>query len=247
MDPTTLTPHQQLALVVRVLAHHGYDDKLAGHVSLRDREDGTLLVNPYGLFWHEVRASEIIRVDVDGHIVEGPRAPRAGWTPAVNPSIVFHTELHLARHDIVCAIHSHPSYGSVWAAANALPPLLDQTGGEAGGKAVLYDVFEGAVMDRSVAAQLAINYGDADMAILAKHGTLVTASTAAVALVRALAFERRCKVGWQAKAIGYGDATELRQSDIDELTFYGPDYARGLFGAYARWLNDVDPLALAMG
>jgi ribulose-5-phosphate 4-epimerase/fuculose-1-phosphate aldolase len=47
----SLTPRQSLALLVRILASLGYDDKLAGHVSLRDRDDHTLLVTPLGFFW----------------------------------------------------------------------------------------------------------------------------------------------------------------------------------------------------
>ena len=53
-----LGPRQQLAGLVRILARHSYDDKLAGHVSVADRDDGTLLVNPLGRFWSRVSARD---------------------------------------------------------------------------------------------------------------------------------------------------------------------------------------------
>ena len=83
------SPRQSLALLVRILAAHGYDDKLAGHVSVRDRDDETLLVTPLGVFWREVSARDLLRVDRDGELVEGEGR--------VNPTIIFHAELHRAR------------------------------------------------------------------------------------------------------------------------------------------------------
>ena len=56
ISPCEAAPAQQLALLVRVLARHDYDDKLAGHVSVRDREDDTLLVTPVGIPWRRLCA-----------------------------------------------------------------------------------------------------------------------------------------------------------------------------------------------
>ena len=66
-----------------------------------------------------------------------------------------------------------------------LPPLYDQTGANGGGKAVVYGEYEGVVQSADLAAALARAYGAADMAILTGHGTLVTAHSPALALLRA--------------------------------------------------------------
>ena len=83
-------------LGVRIAHRLPRDDKLAGHISVRDREDGTLLVPRVGVFWDEITANDFVRIDGDGRIVEG--------SGELNPTIVFGRELHKARPDIVCAL-----------------------------------------------------------------------------------------------------------------------------------------------
>jgi ribulose-5-phosphate 4-epimerase/fuculose-1-phosphate aldolase len=142
-----LTHRQQLAVTCRTLAMQGYDDKLAGHVSVRDGHDGTLIVPRVGVFWDEIRPNDFVRIDRHGVIVEGEGA--------LNPTIVFHLELHKARPDIRCAVHNHPPYGTAWACAAALPPVYDQSGANGGGKAVVYSEYEGVVQTSDAAAALA--------------------------------------------------------------------------------------------
>ena len=73
-----LSPHAEVALLARTLHREGYDDHLSGHITAR-QSDGTLLVTPWGLPWDEVRASDIMRIDIDGNVLEGQ------WT--VTPAI----------------------------------------------------------------------------------------------------------------------------------------------------------------
>ena len=92
MDTTvSLTPRQQLAVTCRTLAAQGYDDKLAGHVSVRDREDGTLIVPRVGVFWDEITADDFVRIDSDGRI---SRRVVAGDATAaqVRSTIAHHVE-----------------------------------------------------------------------------------------------------------------------------------------------------------
>ncbi len=194
MADDALDIRQQMVVAIRQLASEGYDDKLAGHVSVRDREDGTILVPRVGSLWEEFSVDDIVRIDADGNIVEG--------TGNLNPTIVFHLELHKARPDIVCAIHNHPPYGTLWACAGELPPLYDQTGANGGGTASVYAEYGGVVDTRDAAAELAAAYGAADMAILVGHGTLVTASSVALALLRAQCFEHRSRVTFGKRYAG---------------------------------------------
>ena len=68
---TALTERQQMAVACRTLAQQGYDDKLAGHLSVRDREDGTLIVPRVGVFWDEITPNDFLRIDGNRTIVEG--------------------------------------------------------------------------------------------------------------------------------------------------------------------------------
>src|SRR5690349_18657989 len=230
-----LTERQQMAVACRVLADQGYDDKLAGHVSVRDRDDGTLLVPRVGVFWDEITASDFVRINRDGNVIEG--------RGDLNPTIVFHLELHKARPDIGCALHNHPPYGTAWACAAALPPLYDQTGANGGGKAVVYSEYEGVVQTTDAGAALARAYGDADMAILTGHGTLVTASTVALALLRAICFEHRARKAYEVQSMGL-PGKPLLPEFAASASASADVYADMLMHHYARRLVARDPLTL---
>ena len=101
-----LTPAQELALLARCLFSEGYNDHLAGHITYK-QPDGTFVVNPFGLTWDELRASDVMRMDADGKELDGP------WT--ITPAITLHVELHKARHDVGVAIHNHSRWGTIWA------------------------------------------------------------------------------------------------------------------------------------
>ena len=232
---TTLTNRQQLATICRTLAAQGYDDKLAGHVSVRDREDGTLIVPRVGKLWCEMTSDDFVRIDHDANVVEG-EGP-------LNPTIVFHLELHKARPDIVCALHNHPPYGTIWACAGLLPPLYDQTAANGGGKAVVYGEYDGVVQTRDNAAALARAYGSADMAILTGHGTLVTAHSPALALLRAMCFEHRARKAYEVKALDV-PGVPLSEQMAEKVSGGADQYADMLMDMYARQLRAADPHAL---
>src|SRR6266571_3045140 len=73
-----LTPRQELALLARMLHREGYDDHLAGHITYK-QPDGTFLVNPFGLTWDELRASDVMHMDAAGKLLDG----RWTITPAI--------------------------------------------------------------------------------------------------------------------------------------------------------------------
>src|SRR3954454_11214867 len=66
-----LTNEQALACAFRILAADGVSENIAGHITWADRDDGTMLVNPWGLWWEEITASDVCRVDADAAVVEG--------------------------------------------------------------------------------------------------------------------------------------------------------------------------------
>lgn len=181
---------------------------------------------------------DVVRIDAEGTVVEGEGN--------LNPTIVFHLELHKARPDIVCAIHNHPPYGNIWACAGELPPLHDQTGAIGGGRAGLYAEYGGVVDSRTTAAELAAAFGDVDMAILVGHGTLVTASSVSLALLRAQCFEHRARKAWEVRAMGM-TGVPLAEHHAERVAASAQAYADKLLLVYARELRRVAPDALCSG
>lgn len=159
-----LTPRQEIVLLARTLWREGYNDHLAGHITYR-LDDGTLLCNPWFLLWNEFRAEDVIRIDLDGNVVEG------NWP--VPPGIPLHLELHKARHDVLVALHNHSHWGTVWADMGEVPPVHDQSSALGGGELVLVDEYDGPVNDPGSARRAVDKMNGADMALLAGHGVFI--------------------------------------------------------------------------
>lgn len=229
-----LTPQAEVALLARMLHREGYDDHLSGHITAR-QPDGTLLVNPWGLTWDEVCASDIMRIDLDGDVLEGK------WT--VTPAIPLHLELHKARHDIGFAVHNHSRWGTIWADLHRVPPVYDQTSAMVPGDPALYDDFGGSVDAVENARACVEALGDARMALLANHGVLVVGTDVAQAHHRSVVLEWRCRQAWHVEAVGggvpVGDEVFTRfAAPFDHVSF------PGLFEAMARRELRADPSIL---
>ena len=190
-----LTPQQQLTILARALWREGYDDHLAGHITIR-RPDGNLWCNPWYLTWEEFRPTDVIVIDLAGNVVEGD------WPAPLG--IPLHLALHAARDDVEVALHSHPRYGTVWADAGRIPPVLDQSSALGGGRLAFVDEYEGAVNDLGTAASAVRAMGDADLALLAGHGVFVLGSSVRAVHQRAVALEQRCRNAWHAEVLGGG-------------------------------------------
>lgn len=189
-----LTPAQELVLLARTLWREGYDDHLAGHITC-NLGDGTLLCNPWLLTWEELRPEHVIRIDLDGELVEG------AWP--VPLGIPLHLALHRLRPGIGWAVHNHPLYGTVWADMREAPPAMDQSsilGG--GGELVCVDEYEGGVNNAESARHAVEAMGDGELALLAGHGVFVLAGSARAAHQRAVALEQRCQRAWHVRAAG---------------------------------------------
>ena len=229
-----LTPREELVLLARTLWHEGYDDHLAGHITYR-QADGTLLCNPWFLLWKELRPEHVIRIDLDGRVVEGD------WP--VPPGIPLHLELHRRRDDVVVAVHNHSRWGTVWAGAGRVPPIYDQSSALGGGDLVLVDEYEGPVNDAGAAARAVEAMGGADLALLANHGVFVLAGSIRAAHQRAVALEQRCAHAWQVEALGGG-----RPLPDDVRTLFGRSRGEGFVGfweAMARQELAADPTLLS--
>jgi L-fuculose-phosphate aldolase len=189
------SPRQRVALLARALHRQGYDDHVAGHITLR-QADNSLLVNPFGLTWDEIRASDIMTVDLDGAVLDGP------WT--VPPAVRLHLEVHRLRDDVVVAVHNHPRWSTLWADAHMVPPIFDQTSALTDGDLIVYGEYDGSVNGQLSAAQAAEAIGRASMVLLANHGVFVVGADIPEAYHRASNLEWRSRQAWHLAAIDQG-------------------------------------------
>lgn len=189
------TPRQELALLARMLHAEGYDDHLAGHITSR-QEDGTFLVNPLGLAWDELCASDVARMDGEGNQIEG------AWT--ISPAVQLHVVLHHHRENAGVVIHNHPRWGTIWADSHRIPPIYDQTSAMYGGTIAIDSVFEGPVNQTANALEVVKALRGADVALMVNHGVLVIGKDVREAYLRAAVLEWRCRQAWHVEALGSG-------------------------------------------
>jgi ribulose-5-phosphate 4-epimerase/fuculose-1-phosphate aldolase len=192
-DPATLSMPQRLACCFRLLARAGWSENFQGHITCAD-SSGNLTVNPWGLWWDEVTASDLSTVSPDGVLLEGDSD--------VSPAIFIHTELHRARPDARVIVHNHPYYGTLLASMGVAPTVNTQSSCLFLGEIGVVSDFSGPVDGEDLGKRLAADIGSASACLLSSHGVLILAPTIEAAAFRAVTFERACKLTYDMLAVG---------------------------------------------
>lgn len=94
-----------LAACYRLVAMHGWDDLIFTHISAKVPGTEDFLINPFGLMFHEITASSLVKVDQAGNkLMDSPyEINPAGYT--------IHSAVHEVRHDVACVLHTHTAAG----------------------------------------------------------------------------------------------------------------------------------------
>ena len=99
---------QRLAASFRLFGKFGFDEGVAGHITVRDPEHlDRFWVNPFGMSFKHIRVSDLICVDHTGEVVEGDATVNRA-------AFAIHSQVHAARPDVIAAAHSHSLYGKAW-------------------------------------------------------------------------------------------------------------------------------------
>ncbi|MBX9399482.1 class II aldolase/adducin family protein [Streptomyces sp. TRM72054] len=186
----------ELAAVYRLVAHYRMTDLIFTHISMRlPGPDHHFLINPYGLLFEEITASNLVKIDMSGRPVEP--------TPyAVNPAgFVIHSAIHGARTDAQCVLHTHTRAGcAVAAQQDGLLPL-NQMSMEFHNRVGYHD-YEGVVLNLREQERLVADLGSHPALILRNHGLLTVGESAAQAFLRMYYLEKACEIQVTAQAGG---------------------------------------------
>lgn len=188
-----------LAALYRLVALHGWDDLIFTHISARlPGESDQFLMNPMGFMFHEITAANLVKVDIDGNILDGNRygINRAGY--------VIHSAIHAARQDARFVIHLHTLDGmAVSCQSEGLLPLAQTSLGVI--PTLAYHDYEGIASDLAERDRLVADLGDKSLLMLRNHGTLSVGRTAGEAWVSIYALERACSLQIRALTAGRGN------------------------------------------
>jgi ribulose-5-phosphate 4-epimerase/fuculose-1-phosphate aldolase len=186
----------QLAAAYRIADHLGWSELIYTHISLRvPGPEHHFLINPYGLRFDEVTASNLVKIDADGKTLgESPyRANEAGF--------VIHGAVHMARDDASCVFHTHTLAGmAVSAQAGGLLPVHMYSHNFYG--KVGYHEFEGPAMNLGERERLVASLGLHPVLILRNHGLLTVGRTVPEAFLLMWRLERACQIQIAAQAGG---------------------------------------------
>jgi ribulose-5-phosphate 4-epimerase/fuculose-1-phosphate aldolase len=174
------------AALYRLVALHGWDDMIFTHISMRvPGPEHHFLINPYGMFFEEMNASSLVKVDLDGNIV----APTAYY---INPAgFTIHSAIHAAREDAICVIHLHTDAGvGVSAQQEGLLPISQNA--LLVRPSLAYHEYEGVALNLDERERLVADLGDKRLMLLRNHGTLAVGGNAAEAFLGIFYLERAC-------------------------------------------------------
>jgi ribulose-5-phosphate 4-epimerase/fuculose-1-phosphate aldolase len=240
VSPEEWEARVDLAACYRLVAQWDMTDMIANHISVRVPGEPThFLINAYGLLYEEITASNLVKIDFDGNIVQKPDfdygVNRAGF--------VIHAAVHRARHEVDCVIHTHTPAGM--AVASIKSGLLPMTQTAMRFTKVAYHDYEGVAVDLDEQARLVADLGDADLMVLRNHGLLVVGPTVPQAFSNIYRAELACKA--QLLAMSTGDQIILPSDAVIAKTnhLYRPEVRRP-FGilewpALLRKLDRTDP------
>src|SRR3954465_13286196 len=187
---------EPLAAAFRVWARLGFDEGVAGHITVRDPERlDHFWVNPFGMNFKHIRVKDLILVNHQGDVVEGD------W-PVNQAAFVIHGQIHAARPDVIAAAHAHSVYGKAWSSLRRpLDPLTQDSCMFYGDHAV-FDDYTGVVLDLEEGKRIAHALGDHKAAILSNHGLLTVGHTVDEAAWWFITMERTCQAQLLAESAG---------------------------------------------
>jgi ribulose-5-phosphate 4-epimerase/fuculose-1-phosphate aldolase len=231
----------KLAAAYRLVEHFGWTELIYGHLTARvPGRDDHFLINPYGLNYDEVTASNLVKIDNDGDVVSGGRhiVNYAGF--------VIHSAIHMtgsaANHVVM---HTHTRAGMAIAAlADGLMPI-SMFSTVFHGKLAYHD-YEGAALYLDERERIVASLADAKAMVLRNHGLLVVGQTVQEAFLRLYRLERACQIQIDAAAAGplnvmSASLAARSGADLDKFQGMHPEGEGAIeFEALMRKLDRID-------
>ena len=187
---------QQLTAAFRLFGKFGFEEGVAGHITVRDPErTDCFWVNPMGVSFKQIKMSDLILVDHEGNVVEGNGLLNGA-------AFTIHSKVHHARPDVVAAAHTHSVYGKAWSTlGRKLDPITQDACAFYEDHAV-FEEFGGVALEMDEGERIAKALGNGKAAILQNHGLITVGETVEAAAWWYITMERSCQAQLLAEAAG---------------------------------------------
>ena len=230
----------QLAAAYRLVDHFGWTELIYGHLTARvPGPEHHFLINPYGLNYDEVTASNLVKIDLEGKPVE-PTEYSVNYA-----GFIIHSAIHMDKTDKNRVVmHTHTRAGmAVAALEDGLQPI-SMTATQFYDDIAYHD-YEGASLYLDERERILDALGDAKAMIMRNHGLLTVGRTVPEAFLNLYRLERACQVQIDAQAAGpvRKITSNIAAKSRDELETAATDKPKGdlEFAALMRKLDKIDP------
>jgi ribulose-5-phosphate 4-epimerase/fuculose-1-phosphate aldolase len=229
----------QLAAAYRIFHMLGWSELIYNHISLRvPGEPQHYLINPFGLHYTEVTASNLVKVDDAGQIVGNSDWP-------VNPAgITFHTSIHATVPDAACVMHVHTTPTMAVCCSEAGLSFTNFYAAQLYGQVAYHD-FEGITVRAEEGARILASAGGKPVLLLRNHGPVVIGRTLAHAFNLLWLVQRACEVQLATLSMGGARAipVPVMESCVRDALNFNPKYGAGQdsFDAMQRLVDRLDP------
>ncbi len=229
---------KMLAVALRLFARLGFDEGVAGHVTVRDPEfPGRFWVNPYAVHFSRMKVSDLLLIDEAGKVVEGERRTNKA-------AFSIHSTIHEAREDVVAVAHCHSTYGRAWAAmGRELDPIIQESCAFYDDH-VVFDQYNGLVLDRNEGQQIASQLGDRRAVILQHHGLLTTGKSVEEAAWWFITMDKACQMQLLAEAAGTPKVMSPEEATLAHRQFSNRNMAKHSFNLMANIIIEEEPEVL---
>ena len=228
----------ELAAAYRIFDRLGWTELIYNHISLRvPGPEAHFLINPFGLHYSEVCASNLVKVDIDGRIVG-----HSDWP--INPAgFTFHGAIHAALPEAHCVMHLHTT------AAQAVCCLRDGLAftnfyaAQLYGKLAYHD-FEGITVHLDEGRRILASAGGKPVLLLRNHGPVTIGANVAQAFSLMWLVQRACEVQLATQSMGEALAipTQVLEQCVADSLQFDPRFGAGqdAFDALRRLVDRVD-------
>ncbi|KAI1794564.1 class II aldolase/adducin domain-containing protein [Ganoderma leucocontextum] len=209
----------RLAQAFRIFGKYGYDEGVAGHITVRDpiRTD-CFWVNPFGKHFSLIQPEDLILVNHHGAVQAAESGPNTLLNKA---AFMIHSAIHTARPDVHCAAHSHSVYGRAFSTLGKQLDMITQDSCAFYEDHGVYSQYGGVVLDEEEGEHIVKALGNKKAVILQNHGILVATNSIEATVHFFIALEKSCQVQLlaDAAAAGTGGKT-VKIADVNAKITY---------------------------
>ncbi|MCA0202046.1 MAG: class II aldolase/adducin family protein [Proteobacteria bacterium] len=231
---------RDLAACYRIFDHLGWVELIYNHITVKvPGPDRHFLINPFGLMYREVTASNLVKIDLEGRIIGASRYP-------VNPAgFTAHSAIHEAIPEALCIMHTHTTAGMAVACKKSGLAMTNFYAAMLHGKVAYHD-FEGITVNPDEKPRLVASLGNKRQLVLRNHGLLSWGETIPEAFMNLWTLNRACEIQLASSAMPGDDLQippEVCAQSEREALHTKPQYGAGrdVFDALCRIIDAKDP------